>query len=1163
MHNLPPTPHARRLVVGAACVALAALGPRVASAQTRAGLLTAVWDAGASTLPRFTLLERDGTSTPLAIDAAALASAGGVSRVDRQEVLVEAEGAVAGAGSPRRVRSLRLAAASAARTSLAPLPTATAAAAPIGALNIPSKPFITLLCRFADTPNGELPRREDVVRAHGGGYPGPRHFFAEQAFGSDVLAGSDVAPAWVTVGPRGRYVSNEVDLDTYSAARDCVTASEAAGVRVSGYFGINLQFSAPLSRRGGPPYDPLSLGGSFSRSSGDRFETFGATWLSSVHVSNYVVLEHEMGHAFGWPHSEFAAGSQYDSQWDVMSAGYIGHDPEFGSMPSGTIGVNKQNSGWAGGGATAVPERGSARAVALRALARPWPDASDTSSYVARLQPAAGGCDYTVEARQRTGYDRFLPGSAVVVHQLCGAYPRLIGPPGARDGGATAGWAPGSMLADSLGGAYVRVDSATAAGYAVTVTRGWPLAVQVVTAGGTGSTVRVNGLTCGARCTAAAGARGDQRTVTPTAAAGSMFLGWGGACEGTGASCAVSMNGYREVSARFGAVVSIAAPAESRRAVVGTGYADTLRASGGTGQYSWAVTSGSLPAGLTLDGATGVVGGTPSASGTARVVIAATSLTSTATAAITIRVVRPTVVTSDSVRPAAVRGVAYGDTLRVDAEPGSVTWTVTDGALPDGLALDAATGRLAGVPTTVGTARFTATASADGVTGARRFVRRVRRPTVVVGDSVRPAAVVGVAYADTLRAEAETDAPLGWAVTAGSLPPGLSLDGRTGVVSGVATEAASATFAVTATAGGLSGSRTFTLLAVRTTIITSDSLRRRGTVGVAYADTLRASNALAAGSRWVIAAGALPAGLVLDSLSGVLTGTPTAGGTARFAVAIVGEVGPPRRDFVMQILKRTSVVGASTRRTAVRGFAYADTLRADGEPGPVRWEIADGALPAGLALNAATGVVSGTATTLGVAQFAARASSELSSDTRALVIAVVDGLHIASDSARPAALVGEPYADTLRIAEVGHDVRWSVVEGALPPGLALSAESGLLSGTAERAGSFRFTVLAAGPTSDRRGFTLAVSAPAVAAADVLDQLLGSATALPPTRVAYLDLIGNRNGRLDVGDVRAWLVATGSLPASATPAQVVPALERAATRAAPQQPDSSTPSKAVP
>jgi Putative Ig domain/IPT/TIG domain len=71
-------------------------------------------------------------------------------------------------------------------------------------------------------------------------------------------------------------------------------------------------------------------------------------------------------------------------------------------------------------------------------------------------------------------------------------------------------------------------------------------------------------------------------------------------------------------------------------------------------------------------------------------------------------------------------------------------------------------------------------------------------PPLAITTTSLPAASVGVAYSATLNATGATP-PYGWAITSGSLPPGLSLDGTTGVISGTPTTAGNYYFTVTAT----------------------------------------------------------------------------------------------------------------------------------------------------------------------------------------------------------------------------------------------------------------------------------------------------------------------------------------------------------------------------
>jgi hypothetical protein len=135
-------------------------------------------------------------------------------------------------------------------------------------------------------------------------------------------------------------------------------------------------------------------------------------------------------------------------------------------------------------------------------------------------------------------------------------------------------------------------------------------------------------------------------------------------------------------------------------------------------------------------------------------------------------------------------------------------------------------------------------------------------------------------------------------------------------------------------------------------------------------------------------------------------------------------------------------------------------------------------------------------------------------------------------SERPAGVMGAPYRAALPAPASAGAVAWTVVGGALPPGVALDAATGELSGIPEQAGRFTFTAAVRSETARGRGdFTVEVTRPALAEGAVFDAVLGGPAVLTADQARYLDLAGNRNGRLDLGDARAWLDAQGSLPAA--------------------------------
>lgn len=148
----------------------------------------------------------------------------------------------------------------------------------------------------------------------------------------------------------------------------------------------------------------------------------------------------------------------------------------------------------------------------------------------------------------------------------------------------------------------------------------------------------------------------------------------------------------------------------------GASYSQTLTASNGTSPYTWAVTSGSLPTGITLgaSGASaGLLSGTPTVSGTfnftARVTdsTAPTALTASKAFALTIAPSSATLNITTTTLAASEVAAIVDVQLQVAGGTSPYTWRVNTGStLPTWLTLDD-TGRLSGVPEAVGTYNFT------------------------------------------------------------------------------------------------------------------------------------------------------------------------------------------------------------------------------------------------------------------------------------------------------------------------------------------------------------------------------------------------------------------------------------------------------------------------
>lgn len=139
--------------------------------------------------------------------------------------------------------------------------------------------------------------------------------------------------------------------------------------------------------------------------------------------------------------------------------------------------------------------------------------------------------------------------------------------------------------------------------------------------------------------------------VQAVPAGGQTFVGWTGDTTTTNATVVLPMGKPYSLTATFSSPVSISTGAVLTAGVMGTPYNVQLAATGGTGTYTWAVTSGTLPQGLQLS-AGGVLSGTPAIDGNFAFTVQATSGASNATLDATLALTQPTLVQGDVVTKA-------------------------------------------------------------------------------------------------------------------------------------------------------------------------------------------------------------------------------------------------------------------------------------------------------------------------------------------------------------------------------------------------------------------------------------------------------------------------------------------------------------------------------
>jgi alpha-tubulin suppressor-like RCC1 family protein len=283
-------------------------------------------------------------------------------------------------------------------------------------------------------------------------------------------------------------------------------------------------------------------------------------------------------------------------------------------------------------------------------------------------------------------------------------------------------------------------------------------------------------------------------------------------------------------------------------AAVGSSYNQALTVQNGTAPYTFSISSGSLPNGMTITPA-GVLSGTPTVAGiysfTVEVVDSASGKGKRDYTLIVNNAGCPNLTITPATVPFGRVGTSYSQYISCTGGASPYTYSIHSGALPQGLNLSSS-GLLSGTPSSSGTYSFTIIVQ-DGNTcfGSQNYTMTIYEPcaTITISPSVLSDGKTGVLYNQTLSASGGTS-PYTFTLKSGSLPPGLSVS-STGVISGTPSSGGTFSFTILATdSTGCVGTTQLTLFIYQPcpiiTLTTTDL--PKATAGNPYTYTLSAQN---------------------------------------------------------------------------------------------------------------------------------------------------------------------------------------------------------------------------------------------------------------------------------------------------------------------------------
>ena len=451
---------------------------------------------------------------------------------------------------------------------------------------------------------------------------------------------------------------------------------------------------------------------------------------------------------------------------------------------------------------------------------------------------------------------------------------------------------------------------------------------------------------------------------------------------------------------------------------------------------------------FTIGGLTGVILGTPAQSGDFPLQVEAADQTNSRIQKnLNVRInSSPLQITTFSLPDAHV-AIEYFQQLQAQGGNPPYHWQLQSGQLPVGISLSPA-GVLFGTPQNTAVESFTMLVTdSQEHSDSEPYTLVVNTETLTVLTDILPTARLTQNYQHQLQAQGGVP-PYTWIITSGNLPRNLIFV-PDGTLSGAPEQTGIFPFNVQVTdAQNHLGTKMLHLDVIERDLTITTTAFPDATVGVPYNLQVNAEGGISP-YEWSIVSGGLPNGLLLDSNSGIISGTSAQAGNFPISLMVTDTLNNEYpRAFTLRVLGAPLLLTTVALSGAQVAVPYQDTLTAQGGTPPYIWTIIPGNLPIGLGLDANRGIISGTPTLVQTAAFTVRVEDqEQNQDVKLLSIRVDPQPLTITTQSLPNGEVGINYNFLLAASGGNPPYAWQITQGQLPAGLLFDGQTAAISGT--------------------------------------------------------------------------------------------------------------------